>query len=796
MFTLLFTFALGQLQNEYWTVDYLSPPTGEVLEVGGIGFMSDGDLVASTRRGQVWRVDNPNAVDPNDATFSLICEGLHEGLGLSVLDDEIYVMQRGEISKLVDLDGDTIIDEVQTITQDWGMSGNYHEFGFGLPVDKDGNMYFSLNVGFWNPEWWHGKSRAPYRGWVLKLSKDGAVTPIAGGLRSPAGLGLLEDGTLLVTDNQGDWMPVCPVFAIKEGAFYGHPASLRWYEDQPDIEPSDTQPHPEIEREHPALWLPYQWSRSTGNVIQDVTDGPFQGQYLLAELTNGQILRAQFEKIDGVLQGACWLAHQRVGSAYHIKYGPDETLYAGMTNRGWGGLAPGSGIARIKYNGELPLEMNGAHLIKNGFEISFTKPLANIPSVSGNKYDYNYWWEYGSPQQHVEDLLISDVALSDDGLKAIVTIDNLEAGKCIMLKFDNASSKDGSTLLHPEMSYTINKIPDGELIYVAKQVEPPVERGEQVEGWLYLTWADATDVWVNNGVTLCNAELDIDNPTKFVISDGDGALVASEGESMATKFNIVDGEVKFAYMLAKESEAEIKLPIGISVLLSSEQSGGYLGEGIWHEARLKFQANPPKVTLIEINGVHTDANLITYSGVVKPSPLEIKCTKGNFAFGDVRFRTKLKTLDSSEWESLQSDERTWKTTGDINCRKTEDDDFLIVGSGSIDIPFTNTGFSLIRFDCKINGAGNAIILIGDIELTISTSGDYKTGSINGYPIKANLVDQNEWCTVEIQQDENTTVSINDIPILTIDDAPNLTGDTMRIKVNDAELTIRKTYLSN
>ena len=229
MIPLLFvlTFAQAQQsQNEFWTVDYLAPPEGEVLEVGGIGFMSDGDLVASTRRGQVWRVENPNAKDPEDATFTLICEGLHEGLGLCVVNDEVFVMQRGEISKLVDLDGDTIIDEVHTITQDWGLSGNYHEFGFGLPVDQDGNMYFSLNVGFWNPHWWHGKSRAPYRGWVLQLSPDGTVTPIAGGLRSPAGLGLLDDGTLLVTDNQGDWMAVCPVFAIKEGAFYGHPASL------------------------------------------------------------------------------------------------------------------------------------------------------------------------------------------------------------------------------------------------------------------------------------------------------------------------------------------------------------------------------------------------------------------------------------------------------------------------------------------------------------------------------------------------------------------------------------------
>ena len=779
MIPLLFALTFTQTQNDFWAVDYLSTPSGAVLEVGGIGFMSDGDLVASTRRGQVWRVDSPNATNPNDATFTLICEGLHEGLGLAVIEDEIFVMQRGEISKLVDLDGDTIIDEVQTITQDWGLSGNYHEFGFGLPVDQDGNMYFSLNVGFWNPHWWHGKSRAPYRGWVLKVAPDGTVTPIAGGLRSPAGLGLLDDGTLLVTDNQGDWMAVCPVYAIKEGAFYGHPASLRWYEDQPDTEPSDTRPT-KVHREHPVLWLPYQWSRSTGNIIKDNTGGPFHGQYLIAELTNGQILRAQFEEIDGVLQGACWIAHKRIGSAYHIEYGPDGTLYAGMTNRGWGGLAPGNGIARVKYNGELPLEMQSTNLLKDGFVLTFNKPLATTPSVSGTKYDYNYWWEYGSPQQHVEDLEVSKVTLSEDGLSAKVTIDNLESGKCVMLTLENATDTDGLSLLHNEVSYTINKLPGGELVYIAKQVEPPVERGEEVEGWLYLTWDDATDMWTNNGVELCDAELDVQNPTQFRTSEGIGALVANEGESMTTKFDIVDGELLISYMFAQKSEAEIKLPIGMSVVLSDEQGGGYLGAGIWHKVRIQFQANPPKITSVEINSVTTDVDIITYSELVKPSPLVIKCIKGNFAFGDVRLKADLKVLGSTTWEPIQADGVEIALEGVTSKTKA--------------LPHSNV--TTIRFDTKFSSAENgyAVVTIGDLEVFIATHGDRKTGSITGHPIKANLVDQNEWCTIEINQENGTVVYLNDVPILTVADAPSIKSNAIRIDVYDAELSLRKCYI--
>jgi glucose/arabinose dehydrogenase len=789
MFELFIAVTITTVSTSPWTVDYLSPPEGSVLEVGGIGFMSDGDLIASTRRGQVWRIDNPNAQNPNNATFTLICEGLHEGLGLAIIDDEIFVMQRGEIAKLVDLDDDMIIDEVQTITQDWGMSGNYHEFGFGLPADKDGDLYFSLNVGFWNPHWWHGKSRAPYRGWVLKVSPEGKVTPIAGGLRSPAGLGLMDDGTLLVTDNQGDWMAVCPVYAIKEGAFYGHPASLRWYEDQPNVEPSDTQPHPEVTREHPVLWLPYEWSRSTGNIIQDTTGGPFDGQYLLAELTNGQILRADFEEIDGVLQGACWLAHTRIGSAYHIEHGLDGTLYVGMTNRGWGGLAPGNGIARIKYNGEMPLEIKHAHLVKDGFEVEFTKPLKNLPTVTGQKYDYNYWWEYGSPKQHVEELFIPNVTLSEDGMALKVSIGNLEAGKCVMLAFENAISKDGQQLLHNKMSYTINKMPGGELVYVAKEVMPPIERGEEVDGWLYLTWADAFDVWHNNGVELCNAELDVSNPTQFVSSPGMSALVAQEGESMETMFEVTEGEIKMKYMLAEGSEAEIRLPHGLTVTLRDNQEGGYLGSGIWHDLQVRFTANPPGVTKVEINSVPTTIVTQNMSSIPVSRPIEIACTEGNVAFGDVRYRTTDKQPLSSDWSSLSYESNEIQFEGDVSVTSSDGGDIVVSGTGTIYVPHKNT-FTSIQFDTKIDGSGFGKITIGDMDVFVATQGSQKTGSTTSHPINVNLVDQNEWCTIEIQQSLDTTVLLNGIPLL-VGEAPSIKNGALSITISDAELSLRR-----
>jgi hypothetical protein len=129
----------AQDESAYYTVDHLVPPDGERLEVGGLDFLPDGRLVCSTRRGQVWIAENPLAQDPRDARFTLFAEGLFEGLGLEVVDGEIYVLQRTELSKLLDTASDGRCDTIETVSNDWGSSGNYHEFAFGLPRGKDGN---------------------------------------------------------------------------------------------------------------------------------------------------------------------------------------------------------------------------------------------------------------------------------------------------------------------------------------------------------------------------------------------------------------------------------------------------------------------------------------------------------------------------------------------------------------------------------------------------------------------------------------------------------------------------------
>src|SRR5258706_9733173 len=113
-------------------------------------------------------------------------------------------------------------------------------------------------------------------------------------------------------------------------------------------------------------------------------------------------MRAQLEKVDGQFQGACYpfLAHDDLVGANREAFGPDGTLYVGVTNRGWGKGT--MGLRQIKWTGTMPFEIQSISLAKNGFYIRFTKPVDPATATKPANYaiqhfGYKYENKYGGP---------------------------------------------------------------------------------------------------------------------------------------------------------------------------------------------------------------------------------------------------------------------------------------------------------------------------------------------------------------------------------------------------------------
>ena len=787
MSVLLLTMLLANgpaVESDYWTLEHFTSPDGEILEVGGMDFLPDGRLVVSTRRGQVWTIEHALSDDPSDAVFHLAAEGLHEGLGLKVVGEDVLLVQRGELSRLRDLDHDGDFETIDTITQDWGMTGNYHEFAFGLPQDEQGNVYVSLNVGFWNPEWWHGRSQAPWRGWVLRIAPDGTITPVASGLRSPCGLGIDSEGRLLATDNQGDWMAACPIVHVRDGGFYGHPASLQWTDSYDSNEsPSTTMP-PSMEPDPPAIWIPYAWSRSTGNLVPDSTNGafgPFQDQLLVAELTNGMLLRAQLEEVDGVTQGACFKFMQRLGSACRVVFAPDGSLIVGFTNRGWGGYPPGHGLARVRYNDIEPMEIDRISIQPDGFDLEFTKPLAGDVEpgdVTMTAYDYNWWWDYGSPEQHVHAMPVTSTSMSDDHRTLHVKAP-IEAGWCIRMRLDGIAASDGTPLLHDELSYTINRVPGAgpPTKTVAMRVEPPADRDDREAGWLRLTWGSVFEQWNSDGWTLGEAELDGADRTRFSTREGNSAIVNSGSlpSDFVSQGVFGDMQMQLKFMLPERSTTGIRLlggPIielgdnahlpgypatsGALVLADGIRiepaTNAYQGAGMWHELHATIRA--PR---FDAEGIMTEeamAESISIDGTVlhldvplgpveaRRSPLTIIGSRGPIGIADIR----IKPLDAEwandgEWTSIlpgtnlspwNADSGTWESADGVLRSRG-------LGTLVLDAPLPDN--VSIRTRLRINEGGRATMALGGTSVAINNSaGEHpRTGSIDDTIIRTDLL---------------------------------------------------------
>ncbi|MDB5876057.1 MAG: glucose/sorbosone dehydrogenase [Ramlibacter sp.] len=115
-------------EADYYKILTFEPPKGLVLEAGALEWMPDGKLAVATRRGDIYLVENPYANDPaKDSKFVPFATGLHEVLGLAYRDGWLYVSQRGELSRIKDGDGDGKADVFETVSDAWGITGDYHE---------------------------------------------------------------------------------------------------------------------------------------------------------------------------------------------------------------------------------------------------------------------------------------------------------------------------------------------------------------------------------------------------------------------------------------------------------------------------------------------------------------------------------------------------------------------------------------------------------------------------------------------------------------------------------------------
>lgn len=476
--------------NAGYKIERIDTPKGVDAQIGGLAFMPDGRLAVSFNYGKIF------TYNPKNNEWKLFAEGLHLPLGIVAINNhELMVMQRPELTRIIDSDKDGKADTYLKFNDAFGLSGNYHEFGFGPVRDAKGNFYIGLNVASNNggilaePR---GKflsydiekkdlegdynqklvkktvtrmySCVPYRGWIMKIDPQGNATPYASGVRSPNGLGFDHKGRLFVSDNQGDWLGTSKLHHIQEGAFHGHPASLIWKEGwTKDPKKMSIKELDEMRQPAAALFPQGILANSPTQPLLDDTDGkfgPFTKQMFVGEMNLKRLLRFIPDEVNGTVQGTLvpFLDGNELGNGNNrLAFDNDGALWVGKTHLSWAG---DEGLKKITWDGKVDFDLHSAKQLANGFHLRFTqkvdlKSAQKLSNYLIKSYSFDYHSKYGSPRKNEREINPSKITISPDGMSVNITFPKLSEGHVYQFELDKIKSAEGQNLASPLFCYNL-----------------------------------------------------------------------------------------------------------------------------------------------------------------------------------------------------------------------------------------------------------------------------------------------------------------------------------------------------
>lgn len=477
----------------------LARPGDFCPKVGGLAFHPGGDLLVSTwdPEGAVWAISNLGQPDPAKITARKIASGLAEPLGLCVVGKRIFVLQKQELTELIDLDGDGVTDTYSCLCSDWNVGPNFHEFAFGL-VHKDGWLYANLAIAI-DPGGKSTQPQVPGRGETIRISlENGRFETVAHGLRTPNGIGMGPEDEIFLTDNQGDWLPASKLLRLETGAFYGSRAVKR-------------EAAAALAVTAPVLWMPQnEIGNSPSNpALIPAGNGPYTGQLCHGDVTYGGVQRDFVEIVDGTWQGCVipWIQGLEAG-VNRIVFGPDGALYAGGigSSGNWGQAGKNNcGLERLKYNAKGVFDLLAVRARSNGFELEFTQPLAAGEGWETGNYAITQWRyvpteQYGGPKIDEQRLSVRRASVSADRTRVALEIDGLKPGHVVHVHVPGALiCERGTRLWASEAWYTLNKLPLDSKVFVrdmpASEAHNRLTALEREQGFQLLFDGQTTAGW-------------------------------------------------------------------------------------------------------------------------------------------------------------------------------------------------------------------------------------------------------------------------------------------------------------
>ncbi len=493
-----------------------------VWRVTGMALRSPKELLFTTWEGDLVALSIDDL--SKKAVFRRIAQGLSEPMGLAISDGRIFVTEKNQVTELIDEDGDGTFETYRCLSHDWPSTIDYHEYLFGAVV-RDSHIYFTSSVAM-GIRGTHNQ-QAPLRGSLIKVHIDtGATEIIAGGLRTPNGIGFGPGDSILVTDNQGEWLPANKLIHVQPKAFYQFRSRPPWH------------PYDRPEATAPAVWLPQ------GEIAMSPTEpillpeswAPYAGQIMFGDATFGGLQRVFLEEIDGIMQGAVFPFSQGFAHLFNrLELTANGELIAGGIARGKDEkfIERVSGLTQIRYTGKEVFEPLAARLRSNGIEIEFTQPLSKNEGWNPAGYYVTQWGyqatqNYGGQKVRHRRSEVRSATVSTDRRRVFLELPELSSKEVLRIRLPQSlTSTSGQHLWTGELWYTVNRIPK-DLVGVVRSA--PQKALITSDPFFHFSAGGAEGALYQNFCAACHS------------LDGSKRVGPSFHQLAGSKFNVLDPE--------------------------------------------------------------------------------------------------------------------------------------------------------------------------------------------------------------------------------------------------------------
>ena len=219
------------------------------VRVSDVDFFADGRAAVVTFDGDVWIASGIDRT-LGRVQWRRFASGLYEPLNLQIVRDTIYVLDRQGIVRLHDVNADGEADWYENFSNLLIQSGESREYPLGLAAKPGGGFYVSMGGALdmgpkTSPQLMPGfRAGSNHGGTVQEISADGrSIRAYATGLREP-NIGVHpRTGLIASSDQQGHFVPSTPVFLVRDGGYYGVPATAHRSDTSVAVSPLVWIPH-------------------------------------------------------------------------------------------------------------------------------------------------------------------------------------------------------------------------------------------------------------------------------------------------------------------------------------------------------------------------------------------------------------------------------------------------------------------------------------------------------------------------------------------------------------------------